>query len=596
MQEIQQGIELFKKGLFDQADTLFRKALETEPSHFVALMHRGLISLKQRTPIKAQRFFEAAVREEPNNPLAHVNLAISHRVSGHHEKAIFHYRQGIRLDPNSVVILADYIGFLIELGETKLARLKLTALSVDRRNHDSIINLAYTLSRKAGDLEFAKAYFSEMLGLFQDNPLLRFQYANTLRDLGNTRGAIAVYEDVIRTHPSFAEAYSNLGCLQADMGHFREAERSHDAALKFAQNPAPFLVNYSVSLEQEQRFDIALQVLEKAVNTVPSLPQAKINLGLAQLRLKTFQPGWQNWRTPADTTTTAIWPGNKHQSIQTPHWDGGDIQGKTLLVLSEQGYGDSLHFCRYLKLVQDQFGCRVLFQCQASLTRLLQSSLRVDLADPLPAPPPDHDVFCSLLDLPRLFLSRQHQHFAAGTYLQAPTQPVAEREKPSPGSLPLRIGVAWRGNPKHGNDAFRSVPLTAFAELAERHPMIEWCSLQVLCSPYEKAELEQHQIKDAAKSFSDFSDAASAVMPLDLIISVDTATAHLAAGLGKPTWVLLTARSDWRWFTEETRSPWYPSVRLFRQPIHLDWPSVFANVDHALLELQHQRGSGPTDC
>jgi hypothetical protein len=314
---------------------------------------------------------------------------------------------------------------------------------------------------------------------------------------------------------------------------------------------------------------------ELALALRPDDPEYRWNHALALLSAGRYAQGWRayewRWRWSGFSEPSRNWA--------TPAWDGRNLGKRTILLHAEQGLGDTIQFARYAPLVRKRCG-RVVLQCQPELIRLLQGCPGVDALIPDGAPLPAHDAHAPLLSLPRLFHTELET--VPPPLALASTRPALDLG--AHGQTP-RVGIAWAGNPKHGRDRQRSVEPGRFAGLAAL-PGIRLYSLQTGARAEElAASAMAGTIVDLAPELTDFTDTAAAIDALDLVITVDTAIAHLAGTLGRETWVLLSYAPDWRWLTGRDDTPWYPSLRLFRQNAPGDWEGVFQRVETALKRL-----------
>jgi hypothetical protein len=355
-----------------------------------------------------------------------------------------------------------------------------------------------------------------------------------------------------------------------DMGEIDQAIASFDRAVRLKSDYADAFTNLGVALYANSRADDAIVACRKAVELSPSFAKARSNLALILLGTGHFREGWKEheWRWKCN-------PKFKPRNFRRPQWDGSSLAGKTILLHAEQGFGDTIHFCRYVPLVA-RGASRVILECQPTLARLLESlpcQLQIVTTG---QPVPSFDIHCPLMSLP--FALGEDAVVADVPYLHPrPRLTDAWRERLGPKSR-KRVGIAWAGRRTHSNDRNRSMPsshLNALAEIRE----IEWHSLQKHVTGERPSGL---CIIDHGSELNDFADSAALIANLDLVISVDTAVAHLAGTMGKPTWVLLPHVAEWRWMLEREHSPWYPTVRLFRQKRWADWPGVIRRVALAL--------------
>jgi hypothetical protein len=350
-------------------------------------------------------------------------------------------------------------------------------------------------------------------------------------------------------------------------------------------NYAEAINNRAISLSNLGRIDEATACYARSLALQPDNPYTHLNRALAWLRAGRFELGWPEyeWRWRRRETPPP-------KFVQPP-WNGATVSGRTVLLYAEQGSGDTFQFIRYAPMVRDRGG-RVLFQCPDGLVNLLSRCPGIDRLVPRSAPLPDFDVHAALMTLPSLFHTELATTPAAVPYLFADEELVGDWRRRLAAVPGFRIGVVWQGNPKFGNDRARSYPLTALAPLARLNG-VSLVSLQV--------ENGLDQLNDVDFPVLDlgnalvrapgmFMDAAAVIHNLDLVVTCDSALAHLAGGLGVPVWLGLPHASDWRWLVGRHDSPWYPTMRLFRQPVTGDWATVFERMAG---ELSEQLGAGP---
>ncbi len=314
---------------------------------------------------------------------------------------------------------------------------------------------------------------------------------------------------------------------------------------------------------------------------------AETHLSRAVLWLLTedFERGWPEyeWRWQAGCVPRAF---------PQPRWDGSPLEGRTILLHAEQGLGDTLQFVRYARLVHERGGT-VIVECQPALVRLLASCPGIDRVVARDEPLPDFDVHAPLLSLPGIFRTTLDNLPADGPYLFAQDESIVRWREELSGADGFKVGIAWQGNPLHQQDHFRSIQIERFARLADV-PRVKLYSLQVGAGRDRLEEAAGRlPITDLTEKFVDFQETAALVRNLDLVITCDTAVAHLAGALGVPVWVTISAAPDWRWLVDRDDSSWYPTMRLFRQTRLGNWDDVFARVARELLlSAQGQQPQG----
>jgi len=407
--------------------------------------------------------------------------------------------------------------------------------------------------------------------------------ATALCNLGVALYELKDYEEAAEAHrqaiaaaPDFAEAHSNLGNALHGLRRFDEAISAYRRALELRPDFADALANLGTTLHHSGAFDDGIATLRLALALAPHHANAHSGLGILLLMRGDFAEGWDEyeWRLRSSERTGPRFP--EHP------WTGESLVGKHIYVQAEQGFGDSLQFARYLPLLAARAG-RVTLRVHQQLVALLRESLPVitvlgDRGDPLP-----FDVDTSLLSLPRLLKTRLETIPADIPYLRPTTETTRRWQDRLTSLTGFKVGIVWAGNSEHANDTRRSLDVSLLAPLL-RVPQTSFISLQVGKRSDELKKLNRGKpiIRDHSLYFTDFEETAGAVAALDLVISVDTAVAHLAGGLGKPTWVPLPWVTDWRWMLERENSPWYPTMRLYRQRYGQDWREIISRMTRDL--------------
>lgn len=390
--------------------------------------------------------------------------------------------------------------------------------------------------------------------------------------------ALAHYRHAIAIAPQTFQAHLNLGALLAARKSFREAEAAYLNALGLDATACAAWTNLGVLYACTGREDLAEQCHRQAIALAPDYALARFNLAYVLLRQGRFAEGWAMLEARPWVETMA-------PSFGFARWAGEALAGRDVLIVHEGGHGDLLQFCRYAPVLKARGVRRVGLVCPAALRCLLGSLDGVDAWYTLDAPPAQGwDCWLALLSLPHACATGVADMPARLPYLRADPARIAAW-RPRLEGAGLRVGLAWRGNPAFENDADRSLPsLATLAPLAHLRG-VRWFSLQVGAGQDEAAHAPAgFAIAPLSDGFTDFQDSAAVIAQLDLVISVDTAVAHLAGALGRECWVLLPAyKPDWRWLTGRDDSPWYPQVmRLFRQPRMGDWTATVETLARAL--------------
>jgi tetratricopeptide (TPR) repeat protein len=456
-----------------------------------------------------------------------------------------------------------------------------TALRIDRRRVDgfSSLGLVFYYLRRLKD---ALTSFDEGLRIEPANAELLNQRGVALLELGRASEALESFERALASDPDLLDALGNYGNALIKLNRPAEALDAYDRVLAIKPGNAELLTNRAIVLRKLDRPHEALMSVSRALVSKPDFAQAKFVESLVRLTLGDFRAGWRGYESR--------WQGrnlsSQRRNFLVPLWLGdGPLEGKTILLHAEQGFGDTIQFVRYAPLVAGQ-GARVVLEVQRDLVRLLSGGLLsgmmgIDAVIGRGEALPPFDLHCPLISLPLAFATEPSTIPAPVPYVSAADDDVRLWRELLPQQR-LRVGVVWSGDPAHDNDVNRSIRLKTLAPLFDVAD-VDFVSLQ-------------HQIRDEdngivrefpslfrlERGFRDFADTAAVIANLDAVISVDSAVAHLAGAMGKQVFVLLPFGADFRWLRERADSPWYPTAKLFRQPKFGDWPSVIENVSEEL--------------
>ena len=428
------------------------------------------------------------------------------------------------------------------------------ALLALRQNAEAEQAARQALRRKRGFAEAQQALGRALLGL------------------GDHAGGLKAFQDAVRIKPDLLDGLNDLGTAQHHMNQLEEAARTLTrAAIKEPKEPT-ILLNLSSVLKSLGRFDDAASRLAAAKRLAPDNPFVLYNDARLMLLLGRFPDAWPGWERRFMTGEVPARPFGK------PIWRGEPLNGRTLLVHAEQGLGDTIQFCRF-PLPTDG---RVVLEVQPRIARLLGGLTNAPAIMKAGDPLPDFDLTCPLMSLPAILGTTVETIPATVPYLTAEPESTAHwKARLGPGGF--RVGIAWQGNRERREDDGRSIALHHFAPLAEI-PGVRLISLQKDTGTEQLGGLPDVETlgADFDSGPDGFIDTAGVMMNLDLVITSDTAVAHLAGALGRPVWLALRAVPDWRWLLNRTDSPWYPTMRLFRQAARGDWPPVFAAMKNAL--------------
>ncbi|NJM62847.1 MAG: tetratricopeptide repeat protein, partial [Oscillatoriales cyanobacterium RU_3_3] len=562
--------EHHQAGRLLEAESLYRQIVAVQPPAGNVLCLLGIVARQQGKIAEAISSYERAISQQPNLVEAHLNLANVLLETGEFQGAIARYERVIKLDPNCAIACNNLGWIKQQLGEIEAAICYYKkALEIEPNLPETAHNLAHLL-KETGNLEEAIACYRSALSynpnlinswlglgtilqqqgqviaarechlqalkLDPNNPEAHNNTGASYHEQGNTQAAISHYQQAIELKPDFVDAINNLGHAFVDLGQFQAAFSCHRRALELQPD-----------------------------NAIAHLEFAMTLLVLGDLRAGFAEYEWR-WRTPQ----------LEPRQFQQPLWDGADLQGKTILLHVEQGFGDSIQFVRYAPILRSK-GAKIIAACYPELLRLFETVGDIEYLSVSFENLPAFDCHAPLMSLAHIL----------GTTLENIPQnipylaPPAECKFTLASDAKLKVGIVWAGSPKRRKDDRRSCSLQDFIQFFDVSG-VAFYSLQKDVSESDRALLNQHLIPDLSPHLHDFADTASAISQLDLVISVDTAVAHLAGALGKPVWVLLGFAPDWRWLLERNDNPWYPTARLFRQNQPDNWQDLFAEVKAAL--------------
>ncbi len=441
-----------------------------------------------------------------------------------------------------------------------------------------------TILRRLGRLDDAVAAFETAvaLGAGSNERDSRINLAQTLQQLGRFEAAIGVCERALAAWPNDPGVLNALGNALRHLGRYAAAEHALRRALALTPNSVANHNNLAIILQDLDRPEEALELFEEAERLAPGDAETRHHRAMLLLRDGRLVEGWRDYEARSGISQAGD---AFRQFYGRARWTGESLEGRTILLMAEQGLGDTIQFARYVPWVAKRGG-RILLGVPRELLGLLGSLQAavtlVAFGDPLPP----YDVWCPLMSLPLICGTTLATVPAAIPYLAADPAAVARwAARLGGGARGLRVGLVWAGNPAHLSDRLRSIPFAALAPLW-RVAGLRWFSLQV--GP-RAADLPEDGIIDLAPELSDFAATAAAIAALDLVIAVDTSVAHLAGALGRPVWLLLARVPDWRWLREGAASPWYPTMRLFRQDDGRDWAPVIRRVAGELAALARGR-------
>jgi tetratricopeptide (TPR) repeat protein len=465
-------------------------------------------------------------------------------------------------------------------------RLFARAVSIDP-DHAGALNNHGTVLKQLKRFDEALASYDRALALRPNAIEALCNRGIVLRELQRFDEALASYDRALELRPDYADALNSRGVALRELGRFDEALANADRALAIRPGFAEALVNRGTSLIELRRLDEALASFQRAQAIRPDYADAHWSESLCRLLAGDFPAGWakHEWRWRTDAAA-----GAKREFTQTLWLGEQEVTGKSVLLHAEQGFGDTIQFCRYATLLA-QRGARVVLEVQPALCSLLSGLAGVERVVARGDALPEFDFHCPLLSLPLAFRTTLETIPALVPYLApSPSKVDSWRARVPAGGT--KIGLAWSGSRTHGNDCNRSITPDRLAPLLECGATV--VSLQKELCDDDRQWLAAHpEVRHFGDNFSSFADTAALISLLDVVISVDTAVAHLAGAMGRPVWILLPVIGvDWRWMLGREDSPWYPSARLFRQCAIGGWDAV---VERIAAELRARfRGGHPS--
>jgi len=617
-----QAQQLLQTGHMAQAESICRRILISDGRCFHALHLLGIAALQRADFAVAQNYLEAAIEVDPNEPAAHSNVAIALLAQGRcsqalpscdhalalnpampnawlnrgdilramrrPQEAVTSYEKALTLAP---MLFQAHFGHGNALADAGLAAEALQsfdrALSLDPANAHGWCNRGLALFELNRFVEALQS-FDESLARAPTLVEAISGRGSALKELGRFSEAVRCFETAASLRPRWSAAHNNLGNTLIELDHFDAALAEFDAAIAISPDCAEYYCNRGVLHRTIGQVEKAAADFSRAITIRPDFPAAHDNLAKIFLLQGDFANGWREYEWRRSNRRSALFGAHRQKRL----WLGEkSLAGSTILLHAEQGLGDTIQFCRYAQVVAG-LGARVILQVQNSLTRLLTNLPGVELVIGEDRVAPDHDFQCALMSLPLACRTSIDTIPADVPYLCPDGAKREEWQRRLGARVKPRVGLVWSGGYLQDRPHLwqvyrrRNIPLRQFAVLAD--PRVEFYSLQKgEPAESELAEVNQHgwdgpRLIDYTDQLSDFSDTAALVEQLDLVIAVDTSTAHLAGALGKPVWILNRFDGCWRWRLNRRDSPWYPTARLYNQTRHGDWSAVIEQLRNDL--------------
>ena len=579
------GIIALQRGEFDLAVTRIRLALQSNSNVASAHRHLGVALLRLGRHEEALLSFEHAIALNAKDPESFAQRGNALRQLDRFGDAIADYDRALALKPDFAVVWSNR-GFTLN----SLDRLDEALASVDKAlaidpEYGGAHNLRGIVLHNLKRPEDALASYDRAIALQHNDANVYLNRGAALHSLERYEDAASSYDRALMLKPEFATAWKVRGDSMKCMGRYEEALASYDRAIALEPDFAEAFYDRGVVLMELKRPDDAIASYDRAVALKPDYPEAVASRGMCKLALAHTKEGWREheYRWQVKTHSALDAPAG------TPLWQGEDLRGRSILVCSEGGLGDVVQFSRYLPVLAQQ-GAAVSFQVPEKMHALL-AGLTGGIRLIAQASANDRfDFCCPAMGVPARLEDDPNIPFPT-PYLSIDAA-RAERWRKQLGDSGFKIGIVWQGTPWRGGTAGiagRGIPLSEFYSLAQI-PSVRLISLQKNDGIDQLSSLPPGMHVETLGDEFDagpqaFADTAALMPSLDLVITCDTSIAHVAGALGRPTWMALQFVPDWRWLLEGTASPWYPTVRLFRQPKRGDWRSVFSEMAAKLTRL-----------
>ncbi len=553
---LDQGLAAHRAGDLARAGAIYTQVLQLEP-HDAATRGNAyhllaLIAHRRGDNEHALVLLERALEEAPHEANFYHTCGVVLRAQGRDDDAVGYYARALEIDPDRALSHSALGNVLKAKGRFDDAEAHhRRAVEIEPGYAEGWSNLALTY-KDWGRGDQAIRCFRKAVALANDHPELHYNLGNALLATDEVAGAVSSLRSALALDPGHVRARANLGIALKEDGHLTEAVAS----------------------------------LRDALVLDPNSADIHWNLGLALLLGGDFEQGWREYEWRRTIPEIGV------RQFDRPSWDGSAFPGKTLLIHAEQGLGDSLQFIRYAALAKERGGV-VMFESPPPLARILKGCSSIDRIIPRGEPIGDFDIQIPLLSLPMIFATAPATVPAEIPYLTPDPELVADWGERLGRDGDFRIGICWQGNPSYKADARRSVPLAHFAALGK----VEGVSLYSLQKEFGTKQLAQfsaeHGIIDLGPELDEdhgaFMDSLAVIKHLDLVITSDTAMPHLAGAAGCEVWMALPRVPDWRWGMAGETTPWYPTMRLFRQHRAGDWDGVFDRISDALKNVLRQR-------
>ena len=586
--QLEEALQLHQSGKIAEAKMLYRKVIDQIPDNHIALYFLGIIFYEENETELALEYLKKAVHINPDYSadLAKIyfKLALFSHKNNKSDKAIEYYYEVIRYKP-------DYTDAYLNLGHLECLRNNLEiglkhsrkAVELNPENSFAHYNLGVALYT-AKNYQTAISCYKKALSLNPDFPDAILNLGISLYRLFRTAKidmldeAVKCFEHVISVRPNNAYAYNNLGNICKDRYEVDKSIEYYQKAIELNPNCPDYYNNIGRAYQLKNDVEKSAYYYKKAIELAPDKAEGYFNYASILILIGEYEKGWKYYERRFELAENSpVIP-----EFSQPRWDGSCLKDKTLYVCYEQGYGDGIQFARYLPIL-NSMGAKVLYQAPKALIELMKNSdLKAEIIDPsIPIKNLEFDMYIPLLSLPDILKTTiDNIPFSEG-FLKADKEKVKYFNKKYFNNDKFKIGIFWQGNNQGLTN--RAMPLKYFYKLSS----LENVKIYSLQKGYGAEQLQEVpkgiEIVNMDKEINDFADTAAIIENLNLMITIDTSIVHLSAGLGKPTWLLLPFAPEFRWMLNREDSPWYKSIKIYRQKETLNWGEL---IDRVCIELE----------
>lgn len=586
-EQLKNALTQHQTGKLDQAEQIYQQIIESDARHWEALYYLGTLQLQRGQLEPSIANFLKVVQLQPEMPDAHNNLGVAYHASGKWQEAGQSFEQAIRIHPHYERAYFN-LGSLLESRGiyTEAANCYKKSYELNKDNLETYEKWADVL-KMTGEFEQAERIYRELLEKepADFNLCMKLAYVLVLQRQYNE--AIQLYETVLESNPDHYQILVSMSYVYEMLGDVAAAVKTAQRSIQAAPDQPEGYNNLATAFKLEHNIEGACENYEKALRLRPDFPMAEFNLATMQMLKGDLVAGWPGYERRVDIDSAAA-----NSNPSGPRWKGEPLEGKTILLWCEQGFGDTLLFIRFAIELKKRGATRVLLLCQTELAELLKLIPEIDQVLIAGDDLPEFDYQSALLSVP-LYLETSLETVPVDVPFLVPG---AERQQHWSEVLAQfagkKVGLNWSGNTKFARDSFRSIPLETLLPLGEIEG-VQLISLQQVNGLEQVESLNSswnlfQPGSEYESSTGSFTEAAALIANMDLVITSDTSVAHLAGSLGVPVWILVSKMPEWRWLLDRPDSPWYPTARLFRQEKLGEWRPVIENVKSELERLVQQ--------